>query len=477
MILAAAITASPMVLGSATSASAQAFCRFDDTGQVCVCRRGGRWFISPGRACRARFDRPPPPRAYYDERDDYDDDAYYDDYYDEGDPRDEADYRDELDYRDEADYRDDEVVGRYDSPAPPRSSTAADPRERAEIADIQRVLNALGCGAGTADGVVGSQTRSAIRCFQRRADQTVTGRLTIDERDALLDASATLPRDGRLLLGDLRADLGAPAETIADDAASDETFAADEILEEDFAAEEIAEEDFAAEEIVEEDFAEEEIVEEDFAEEEIVEEEIAEEAIAEEEDAVDAGPIAEASPEDEPIGDALAGFPGDAAEEAPATEVAATEPAERCDSGFSSGGWTYRAGRGDARVTASAQTQDGALVDFEVRRNAVSWVFDVTIRDAAYVATVIETAQYLFIQTDQPAAIGFEDVSEFDGQTLRIPVGEANTGAMLDSGDLTLAAAARNATSDGRLTLFDLATVETRGLGATLDCLRAGSEG
>jgi len=52
---------------------------------------------------------------------------------------------------------------------------AADP---AVIQRIQRALNSLGYSAGNPDGVIGSQTRSAIRRFQREHSLPVTG--TID---------------------------------------------------------------------------------------------------------------------------------------------------------------------------------------------------------------------------------------------------------------------------------------------------------
>jgi len=43
---------------------------------------------------------------------------------------------------------------------------------------IQKILNALGYGAGAADGVIGQQTRRAIRAYQRDREFRVDGRVT-----------------------------------------------------------------------------------------------------------------------------------------------------------------------------------------------------------------------------------------------------------------------------------------------------------
>lgn len=51
---------------------------------------------------------------------------------------------------------------------------------------VQINLNAMGCDAGVPDGFSGKNTRSAIRCFQERADLPVTGKLTDQERAFVL---------------------------------------------------------------------------------------------------------------------------------------------------------------------------------------------------------------------------------------------------------------------------------------------------
>jgi peptidoglycan hydrolase-like protein with peptidoglycan-binding domain len=46
------------------------------------------------------------------------------------------------------------------------------------IRELQRLLNRLGYSAGTADGVIGSRTRDAIRAFERAQGMEVRGRAT-----------------------------------------------------------------------------------------------------------------------------------------------------------------------------------------------------------------------------------------------------------------------------------------------------------
>lgn len=50
--------------------------------------------------------------------------------------------------------------------------------ERSGVRELQRILNRLGYGAGTADGVIGSRTRDAIRAFERAQGMEVRGRAT-----------------------------------------------------------------------------------------------------------------------------------------------------------------------------------------------------------------------------------------------------------------------------------------------------------
>jgi membrane-bound lytic murein transglycosylase B len=68
------------------------------------------------------------------------------------------------------------------TPEPPRDPQ---PLGRAEIRELQRLLNRLGYSAGRADGVIGSRTRNAIRAFERARGLDVRGRAT----DVVLDAA------------------------------------------------------------------------------------------------------------------------------------------------------------------------------------------------------------------------------------------------------------------------------------------------
>lgn len=64
-------------------------------------------------------------------------------------------------------------TGALETPA--QTAVASDP---ADIREAQRILNALGYGAGAADGVVGPRTRSAIANYQSRNGLEQTGQLT-----------------------------------------------------------------------------------------------------------------------------------------------------------------------------------------------------------------------------------------------------------------------------------------------------------
>jgi membrane-bound lytic murein transglycosylase B len=57
--------------------------------------------------------------------------------------------------------------------------------QRAGIRELQRLLNRLGYGAGTADGRIGERTRAAIRAFERARGMEVRGRAT----DVVLEAA------------------------------------------------------------------------------------------------------------------------------------------------------------------------------------------------------------------------------------------------------------------------------------------------
>lgn len=73
--------------------------------------------------------------------------------------------------------------------AAPRRVVTGDP----VLKEIQIRLNAFGCDAGSADGLIGQKTRSAIRCFQERSRQPITGQLTDQERAYLLSYTPELP--------------------------------------------------------------------------------------------------------------------------------------------------------------------------------------------------------------------------------------------------------------------------------------------
>lgn len=63
----------------------------------------------------------------------------------------------------------------------PRSTIAEVPTTRDEVRDIQRMLNQLGYDAGTADGVAGKRTRTAVMSFQGTLGAPQTGKLATGE--------------------------------------------------------------------------------------------------------------------------------------------------------------------------------------------------------------------------------------------------------------------------------------------------------
>lgn len=416
---AAAALAAPMMVGTVQTAAAQSgACRYDDSGTVCVCRGGGRWRIAPYEACRRSVGRPPVP---YRDRRDYGAprDRYAADRYDRDDDR--YDRYDDYD-----DHQSDVYDDGYDDYAgsdadQPRQPTPEELQARAEVADIQSVLNALGCDAGPVDGLVGRRTRAAVACFQSLTGQSETGVLTIEQREALLSASAESQADRSTLVAELRETLGAP-EIVAE-APGEDLFEDDERY--------VASAEDASEEAA----------------------------------ASAGGKFADnnrASGVDAPTS-AEADIQQGSLPEADQDAVAAA---------CSAGAWRYVGAGDSAGVVASTRTVNGGSVAFRIFKDETAWLVDVTFDNRAVVASIIEEAQYLFLQTDQPAAIGFEDVAAFQGETLRIPVGFANTTAMLDSDNLTLASASRGPTSDGRgrLTLNTLAALPTDGLREALDC-------
>ncbi|HBO11172.1 MAG TPA: lytic murein transglycosylase, partial [Halieaceae bacterium] len=61
----------------------------------------------------------------------------------------------------------------------------AEPLRKADIVGAQEALNALGLDAGTADGIIGSRTRAALRAFQLDAGLPADGYPDPDTLEAL----------------------------------------------------------------------------------------------------------------------------------------------------------------------------------------------------------------------------------------------------------------------------------------------------
>lgn len=73
-----------------------------------------------------------------------------------------------------------------------RKSTGLSAQQRAENADIQNRLNLLGYNAGTPDGILGRNSRAAIRSFQADNGLPITGRLTNPQTALLYQQSGPL---------------------------------------------------------------------------------------------------------------------------------------------------------------------------------------------------------------------------------------------------------------------------------------------
>ncbi len=67
-----------------------------------------------------------------------------------------------------------------------RSTKARSSYSRSQVAQIQHMLNRLGFNAGDPDGRFGKNTSTAIKKFQREIGRRATGRLTKNERTALI---------------------------------------------------------------------------------------------------------------------------------------------------------------------------------------------------------------------------------------------------------------------------------------------------
>ncbi len=67
---------------------------------------------------------------------------------------------------------------------------------RAQTREAERRLSELGYWTGPVDGRFDSATRSALSAFQKWERRDVTGRLTIEELEAMRAAATPAPRDG-----------------------------------------------------------------------------------------------------------------------------------------------------------------------------------------------------------------------------------------------------------------------------------------
>lgn len=77
--------------------------------------------------------------------------------------------------------------GRFFGTPPAQVATGSRPRGTTfNVASLQKALNDLGHNAGLTDGVIGSQTREAIRRYQRSKGEAATGSLTRQQRSRLL---------------------------------------------------------------------------------------------------------------------------------------------------------------------------------------------------------------------------------------------------------------------------------------------------
>jgi hypothetical protein len=66
---------------------------------------------------------------------------------------------------------------------------------RLEVKDAERRLSEMGYWTGPVDGVVDGTTRNALIAFQKWEGRKITGRLTLDELEAIREASPPQPRD------------------------------------------------------------------------------------------------------------------------------------------------------------------------------------------------------------------------------------------------------------------------------------------
>ena len=67
---------------------------------------------------------------------------------------------------------------------------------RAELKQAEQRLSEMGFETGPVDGVVDDLTRNALILFQKWEERRVSGRLTLDDFDAIMTANAPQARDG-----------------------------------------------------------------------------------------------------------------------------------------------------------------------------------------------------------------------------------------------------------------------------------------
>jgi len=77
-----------------------------------------------------------------------------------------------------------------------QNKTRIAPLTRAQIREAERLLADLGYWTGAADGVFDEATRFALVAFQKWEQRPITGGLTIEEVEAIRNASRPSPRDG-----------------------------------------------------------------------------------------------------------------------------------------------------------------------------------------------------------------------------------------------------------------------------------------
>lgn len=70
------------------------------------------------------------------------------------------------------------------------------PLKREQTREAERRLAELGYWTGTIDGRIDAATRSGLIAFQKWEGRSITGRLTLEEIEALRGSAAPTPRDG-----------------------------------------------------------------------------------------------------------------------------------------------------------------------------------------------------------------------------------------------------------------------------------------